>query len=330
MPRGGCGRFISLQFSRGYGDPGHSRSCATLARRAALWDHGGMKPNRLTVTLAGLLVVAPTFLWAAESAPAAKPAEPRELLKPPKMSVATPATDHLALRGVFSMSTYSTDVRYDSSAGLAGTLVNGEDTLGFPSKVNQGRVDLTFRMAEKHRIRADFQKMWRSGDQFIDQPIRFGNEVYQFNDRVLSSFDMRRLGINYSYSVLRGERYEVGFGLALHLLQIEGTLEAPARFVRESLDAAGPFATLRMDASWSFTRRFSVNIDAQYLGGSVDEVEGKYQSFSGDVQFRAHRNLAIGVGYSSTRMMVDSTEPTFSGLFDLRFSGPEAFVRVSY
>jgi hypothetical protein len=302
-------------------------------RHCAGWHRcrmiGAMQNTRL-FRLAALCLVSLGVQGALGGEAPAKPEEPRELLKPPRTNLANPATDRLALRGVFFMPTVTTDVRYDSATGLLGTQVSGEDTLGFPSKMNQGQVDLTFRMSQRHRIRADFYTMRRSGDRFISQTIRFGEDVYQVNDRVLSSFDMRRLGINYSYSVLRGERFEVGLGLALHLLQVEGTLEAPARFVRETLDVAGPFATLRGDVSWSFTRRFSVNLDAQYLGGSVDEVKGGYQSFSGDVQFRAHRNLAIGLGYVSTRLKVDSTADDFSGLFDLSFQGPQAFIRVSY
>jgi hypothetical protein len=258
------------------------------------------------------------------------PAAPRELLQPPKMSIASPITDRFAVRGTFYMSKVATDLRYDSSTGVAGTPLSGEDTLGFPGKLNQGGVDMVFRILDRHRIHADFFKLTRSGDQVINQSIRFGDDVYQVNDRVLTSMDLRKLGLTYTYSFWRSERLEIGMGLALHLLQLEGALDAPARFVRESLDVAGPFATLAGDVSWRVTKRFSLNVAGDYLGGNVKDVEGGYQSYRGDVQFRAQRNLTFGLGYSHIRYKIDSRDPTFLGYFSLKHSGPEAFVQVSF
>jgi len=275
------------------------------------------------------LATAPAL--AAEQAPAkAEAGAQRELLQPPTMSIASPITDRFAVRGLFYMPKISTDLRYDSSAGVAGTLVSAEDTLGLKDQLKQVSVDMMFRILERHRIRADFYKMTRSGDEVISQQIRFGDDVYVVNDRVLTAMDLRKLGLTYTYSVLRRERWEVGLGLGLHLLQLEGTLEAPARFVDERLDTAGPFATLATEVTWRPTKRFSANVAVNYLSGHVDDVKGGYQSYRGDVQFRARPNLAFGLGYSQTRFKIDSTSDDFAGYFNLKYKGPEAFVRISY
>jgi len=254
----------------------------------------------------------------------------RELLQPPQMSIASPITDRFAVRALFFMPAISTTVRYDSSAGVPGTQVSGEDTLGMEDQLKQASLDMMFRIGERHRIRADFYKQTRSGDQVINQTIRFGDDVYLVNDRVLTSMDLRKLGLTYTYSFLRREKWELGAGLAIHLLQLQGTLDAPARFVREDLDVAGPFVTLVADATWRVTRRFSANAAIHYLGGNVGDVEGGYQSYHADVQFRARPNLAFGLGYTQTRFKIDSTDPDFAGYFNLRYNGPEAFVRISF
>lgn len=255
---------------------------------------------------------------------------PRELLKPPTMSIASPITDRFAVRGLLYMPKINTAMRYDSTPGVAGTLVDAENTLGLEDQLKQVSVDMMFRIQERHRIRADFYKMTRSGDQTINQQIRFGDDVYIVNDRVLTAMDLRKLGLTYTYSFLRREKWEVAFGIGLHLLQLEGTLDAPARFESERLDTAGPFATLVTEATWRATKRFSANVSVNYLSGHVEDVKGGYQSYHGDVQFRARPNLTFGLGYSQSRFKINSTSEDFAGYFNLKYKGPEAFVRVSY
>jgi hypothetical protein len=285
---------------------------------------------QLKVLLLGVAVLSAAPVFAAESQAPAAAGTQRTLLQPPKMTIASPITDRFAVRGLFYMPDISTDVRYDSSAGVPGTLVGAEDTLGFKDQLKQVSVDMMFRMLDRHRIRADFYKMRRTGDRVIDQQIRYGDDTFQVNDRVLSTMDLRKLGITYTYSFLRREKWELAAGLALHLLQLEGSLEAPARFVRESLDTAGPFPTVSAEATWRMTRRFSLNLAGNYLGAKSGDVDGSYQSWHGDVQFRARPNLAFGVGYTQTRFRIDSTDPEFAGYFNLEYKGPEAFVRVSF
>ncbi len=282
------------------------------------------------VLLLGVAALAASPAFTAEPPAKAEAGAQRQLLQPPKMAVASPITDRFAVRGLFYMPDIATVVRYDNSAGVDGTLVSGEDTLGLQHRIRQVSVDMMFRIGERHRIRADFYKMARSGDRVINQQIRFGDDVYVVNDRVLTTMDMRKLGLTYTYSVFRSEKWELGAGLALHLLQLEGTLDAPARFVRESLNTAGPFATLSANAIWRVTRRFSLNLAGDYLGGSVGDVKGGYQSWHGDVQFRVRPNLALGLGYTQTRFRIVSTDPGFDDYFNLKYKGPEAFVRVSF
>jgi hypothetical protein len=261
--------------------------------------------------------------------PAAAPAPQRELLQPPKMRVASPITDRLAVNIRFYMPSIATDVRYDASNGTLGTPLSGESTLGLEDQLKQASIDLQFRMVDRHRIRAQFYKQTRSGDVVLNQQVRFGDDVYRVNDRVLSKMDLRKLDLNYTYSFLRREKIELSAGLGIHLLQVQGTLDAPTRFVSENLDVAGPFATLAFDGTWRFTKRFSLNAQANYLKGHVDNVRGSYKAWNADVQFRVRPNFTLGAGYSATRFFLESSDPTDAGLFRFDYKGPQAFIRVS-
>jgi hypothetical protein len=286
-------------------------------------DHSSMRSVKITA-LAMLLVGMVSGVAAAEAD------APRELLKPPTFQIASPITDRFAVRGVYYLPSISTTVRYDNSAGVRGTVLSGEDTLGFQDRLDQGSIDMAFRMLERHRIRAEFYKMTRSGDQVVDQIIRYGNDVFLVNDRLVTAMDLRKVDLSYTYSFLRREKFELSAGLAIHLLQAEGELNVPVRFQRERLDVAGPFATLAFDGTWRMTRRFSFNARGNYLSGHTSSVRGLYRQLHGDLQFRFRPNLSFGAGYTATRIKLDSSDASLAGLFDFDFQGPEAFVRVSF
>lgn len=303
---------------------------ATLAPQVSLWDHWGMRnSSRCILVLATLaLVGAPAF--GATPGQASESTPQRELLKPPTHSIPSPITDHFALKGIYFQPKVSTLLRYDSSTGATGTEFSVEDTLGLGDALNQGTIEMWLRMSERHRLRVDYYKMTRKGDVVLDQLVTFGDSTFLPGERVVSNMDLRELGLTYTYSLLRRETIEVGVGLGLHLLQVEGAAEVPLRFVGEDFDTAGPMATLAVDGTWRIKERFSVNARVQYFQGNIDAVDGLFGAYHLDVQYRWRPNFAIGLGYSQTRMKVDSTDPDFSGLFDMEYKGPEAFIRVSF
>jgi hypothetical protein len=273
--------------------------------------------HSIRLVLAGAAICGMGHVFAADAQPAGTQ---RQLLQPPKMRIASPITDRLAVRGLFFQTDITTLVRNDASNGTPGTLLSAEDTLGMVDRKKQGGLDLQFRLLDRHRIRASFYEQNRSGDVVLDQQVRFGDSIYAVNDRVVTQMDLRKLDLDYTYSFLRRERIELSAGLAIHLLQADGRLEAPTRFVRENLDVAGPFATLA----------FSLNAQGNYLKGHVSDVHGSYKALNADVQFRWRPNFAVGAGYSMTRFFLESEDPEESGLFRFNYKGPMAFVRVSF
>lgn len=268
--------------------------------------------------------------FGAAAAVAAEPPPARELLQPPKTTIASPITDRLAVRGIFFAPRIATNVRNDASDGTAGTPISAEDMLGMADKLNQGGIDLAFRMGERHRIRAMYYQMDRSGDAVLDETVRFGDEVYQVDDRVLSKMEVRQLDVVYTYSVLRREKVEIGLGLGVHLQQVEGELDAPATFQSEEDSSAGPFGTLAADGTWLFHRRFSLNARMNYFKADAEDVHGSYMNWHADVQFRWKRNFAVGAGWTYTRMFIDSIDEDESGRFRLEYKGPEVFIRASF
>ncbi len=282
-------------------------------------------------TVSCLVLVATAFCTVGQSR-AAEPPPPRPLLQPPVVEIPSPITDRFAVRAMYYRPSVSTIVRYDDTASAPGTTISGEDTIGLPDTKSQGWLDLMFRMTPRHRIEAQYYQLRRTGEAVLSQPVDFGNDTFLPSDgQLISRMDLRQLNLGYMYSLVRQEQLEVGLGFGIHLLQLTGSLEAPATFKHEDLDTAGPYPTLAADVTWRFTRRFSVNAAAHYLDFSHGGVDGSSLAWHADLQFRAHRNLAVGLGYASTRYRLDSSDPDFfSGYVKLQYQGPELFLRASF
>jgi hypothetical protein len=278
---------------------------------------------------AGLLAL---VLGAGAQAAEQQPATQRTLLQPPKVEIASPITDHLAVRAMYFWPTARTIVRYDSSAGVRGTVFGAEEILGLARYGNQGWLDLMFRMTARHRIMVQYYQLRRSVDKVLEQTINFGDHSFGPGDGpVLSHLDLRQLNLIYTYSLLRREKVELGLGFGLHLPQIDGSLEAPATFKRERVNTAGLYPTLAGDFTWRMTKRFSATGAAEYVSYSPGRVDAKALAWNLDVQYRMQRHLAAGVGFTRTRYWLDSADPGFFlGYLRLGYRGPELFLRASF
>lgn len=276
------------------------------------------------------IVVLAVVAAAAGPALAGEAGSGRVLLQPPKNVIASPINDRFAVRVLGYSTQINNTLRYDNSAGVAGTRIDVEDFLAQSDHDLFGTLDMMFRIGERHRIQADFFQLRRTGENVITSQLRFGDRVYNANDRVTSEMELRKVGLLYTYSLLKKERIELAAGLGVHLLQIQGEVSRPSTFDYEQLDAAGPFATLAARGTWRITDRLSLNVAAQYFDLTPGDVRGAYRDYAADLQWRAWRNMAFGAGYAYTGYLVNSQDEEFLGFYRLIYKGPQAFVRVSF
>jgi hypothetical protein len=244
--------------------------------------------------------------------------------------IPSPITDRFAVRGIYFQPSLTTDARFDSDAGTRGTPFSGEDDLGLDDEANQGRMELMLRMRERHRVRIDYLKLDRYGENTLTRPIVYRNTTYFTGDRVLSDFNVRMLGLTYTWSVLRRERFEIGAGMGLHLLEAAASAEVRARNVSEEGSGIGALPTLAVDGSWRISSRWALTGRAQYLSVSSSDVDGRFADYHVDVQYRWRPNLAVGLGWSKLILDVEISDADLPGRVALDSAGPEVFFRVSF
>jgi hypothetical protein len=243
--------------------------------------------------------------------------------------LASPITDHFALRGTFFAAQLNTNLHLDSG-GVPGTLVNAEHDLGMKGRLNQGRMELIFRLHERHRLRVDYFGSDRDGDRPIGHDILFAGNTFVSGDLVQSDLQYSMLGFTYTYSVIRTERFEVGAGLGVHLLQADARGTDVTLQEHAESSGVGAFPTPAIDATWAISQRFAWTARAQYLNATVHGTNGSLGDYHTDLQYRWTRNFEIGLGYEEIRAQLETQRRTSPAGFALSIKGPELFLRASF
>ncbi|HXR88787.1 MAG TPA: hypothetical protein VN750_00745 [Steroidobacteraceae bacterium] len=293
------------------------------------------EPARLTFFLVAAAVISVTCAAPAVAQNEPPPAQHDKYSGAPlppttEHIVPSPITDRFALRGTFFDSAVTTSLRVDSDRTGQGTLVNAERDLGLRGRVYQGRVEMYIRMRERHRLRVDYFESDRSGNKALTIPINFADQSFRKGDVAHTELDLRMFGLTYTYSMLRYERFELGGGLGVYLVQGDARGQVPARELSQEVSGVAPVPTLALDGTVRISRRFAFVARGQYMNGSSDNFNGSLADYHADFQYRWRPNFAIGVGYSQMRLSLEVRGGSFPGLVSLDVRGPELFFRVSY
>jgi hypothetical protein len=226
----------------------------------------------------------------------------------------------------------ATNVRIDSSTGVAGTPINGEDTFGLDKSDFEPKFQATVRAAVRHRLSFDYFTLDRTGNTTITAPIVFRNVVLLPGDPAQTKLSLRTLGITYGYSFWHSEKLELAATLGVHSTDIStrARVQTQTRHVDQSEDQAGPVPTAGLDATWVISKRFYLDARGQYLSVHVNHLDGSLGFYELAGLYRYRPNVAFGIGYTEVRAHLASTKASDAGLFDFNTKGPEMFFRIAF
>jgi hypothetical protein len=233
--------------------------------------------------------------------------------------------------GAMRVST-TTTLRVDSSTGVTGTTVSGEDQFGLESSDYEPKFEVMVRAGVRNRLWLDYFSLDRTGSTSVNEPIIFRDVVLQQGEPLDSELDLRMLGLTYGYSFWHGEKLELAatFGVTAVQIQAQAKISTEAVHVNQSEDVAGPFPAPGLAATWVLSRHFYLDARAEYLSLHVKEFDGSLGKGSIDAFYRFRPNVSFALGYTEVKAHLASTKSDESGLFDFNSKGPEFFVRVSF
>jgi hypothetical protein len=227
----------------------------------------------------------------------------------------------------------ATTLRADSSTGVPGSQINGEDQFGLDRSDFEPKFEATVRVDTRHRLTFDYFILDRSGNATVTGgDIVFRNVVFATGDPLQTQMSLRTLGITYEYSFWHSETLEIAGTLGVHSTDIsaQAKVATATQHILQTEDQAGPVPTLGIDATWVASRRFYFNGRAQYLDVHIHDISGSLGIYELDALYRYRPNVSFAVGYSDVQAHLASTESSQSGLFSLSTKGPEMFFRIAF
>jgi hypothetical protein len=227
----------------------------------------------------------------------------------------------------------STSLSINSTAGFAGTDLNGEGELGLDRQRYEPKFDLAVRAGARNRVFFDYFSLDRSDTKVLAQgPVDYGDVVLLAGDPVAADLSLRMLQIGYGYSFWHGDQLEIAGILSINDTEIQSSVRvnSATRHIFDEQSLAGPFPTPGIDVTWAASTRFYFDGRARYLKLSIDHLDGTVTLYDLDAFYRLRPNIAFALGYTGTRADLVSHQSKNGGSFDLDAKGPELFVRVEF
>jgi hypothetical protein len=209
-----------------------------------------------------------------------------------------PDTFMLRLGGYHTQNA-DTLLRLDANNLPIGTYIDFHDTLGGDNQTTVFRTDGLYRFNDKHGLGFSWYALRFTGHTVLGQDIEWGGNLIPQGQTVDSELKFDVYKINYQYSVYHNDKVELGASAGLHIMHISASINSANLIGSQSEAVTAPLPEFGLFADYKFTPRFSVFYNYQWFFVNYeDKVRGGLQDFLFGLEYRAFRNVALGVAYN--------------------------------
>jgi hypothetical protein len=186
----------------------------------------------------------------------------------------------------------------------ASVVLNIEDLSGMESENQVFRLDSYYRFNDVHRIEFSYYSMNSSGSKQITKDIEWGDSgIIEAGAAVSAYFDIDIYKVNYTYSVYRNEKVELGVGAGLHITAIDVGLNAQGTIdgigsdtYNESSNVTAPLPVIGVRFSYNITSDLVAKFNYDLFGLKVGDYKGNIQNTTITLEYDITENLGAGAG----------------------------------
>ena len=223
----------------------------------------------------------------------------------------------------------STSASLGPSSGGTGVVVDFEDTLGLDERNLTGIAGFRWRVSERWRVEVEYFKLNRSATRTLETQVNWGDQVFPVGSTVSTSYDIYDVRVSGGYSFFKRKDKELGIGAGLHVMGIRASLQG-AGIGADSSDVLAPLPVLNLYGAFAMTKEWAVRMRMDWLSLSYGDYSGDIRSTAIDVLYQPFRNVGFGVGMRSLIVDVEIDSSDWRGKARTSFSGPTAFMSVSF
>jgi hypothetical protein len=251
-----------------------------------------------------------------------------------------PGEERFKLGGGIFFPSFDTELRVDNKTLGAGTEVNIEDDLGFSSSETTFWVGGYWRFAAKHRLSAGYFQFDRDASATAKTDITIDDEVFPAGASLNSKFKFQVLPINYAYSFLKREKFELAGTIGLNWSWVDfdvsgstslGTQDLDAQV---SADANVPLPLIGLMFDYHFTKKWSAGLHGQVFALDIDAdtfgFSGTLINLRLSTEYWFFNNVGLGAAVNWFSLDVDVDDGDWRGKIDYQYWGPQVYVAVRF
>lgn len=205
-----------------------------------------------------------------------------------------------------------------------------EDDLGLRASQSVARIGGFYDFDERHRLDFDVFDLSQAATATLTREFQWGDTVFPVAAKVSTQLDLGIYKVSYAYHPVRHENYRLGIMGGLYVADIAMQLNLTESDNQERGAVTAPLPVLGLHGEYYVSDRWRLNASAEWFGLDVDDYSGTLTDVLLTADYRFSEHAAIGAGYNSTRIRVDTIDgPLRADLF-WDYSGIIGYLRFTF
>ncbi len=176
-----------------------------------------------------------------------------------------------------------------------------------------------------------------TGSRIWEDSLPIGDTVIPVGASVKSDFEASWYILEATYSFYRSEFIDTGIGFGFHTVDIDTTLatriqvgEQELETISTSLKTLAPLPNILAYFHWKFAPRWNLAARVGFFDLNYKNFSGRMTNAHAMASYQASQRWALGLGYQFVDLNLEVEKQDLTQVYDMAFSGPMAFARLSF
>lgn len=215
--------------------------------------------------------------------------------------------------GSYSIWDAETDFTILSKDGF-GTGLSYTDDLGGESNDTIPRLDIYYRLNDRHRIEFSHFKFKRDGRKRLDIEIEIEDEVYSAGETVVSTISYEFFKLGYAYTFYHSPQVELGLTAGLDVTSYDFNFELVDGSSESNSNATAPLPMFGLKMSYAINPRWSLHYLSEIFFIEIgDTFEGVFLTNELNLEYRFENNFSLGLGFTRYSIDLNSDDGDWKG-----------------
>jgi hypothetical protein len=225
----------------------------------------------------------------------------------------------------------STGASLSGPGGGVGAIVDFEDAFALEERKLVGIGGFVWRMTERWRLDVEYFLLNRRGTKTLDNQLEWGGETFPSGTTVDARYNFSDTRVTAGYSFFKRRDKELGIGLGLHVAGIKASVEDTAGGITaQESSVQAPLPVVNLYGLFALTDDWALRMRMDFLSLAYGDYSGDIRSAAIDALYQPFRNVGFGLGMRSLIVDLKVDDPDWTGRIRTSYSGPTAFMTVSF